>query len=196
LKKFCEQEGITAINYGNFAVVEYYLPPSRNMYIIGTVAENPDEPGNMLMKKGEYVDLLYISDKPGKEIADRLGKRAKNWIIYGGSAAVFSLFGILVERDVVFGSALHGTFLMVIGSLLIFSRNGLKIMTIIGKTVGYLFLTFFGGASILILISTIRTMSKTEGPIQAKLIGLILPLLFVAFMAYFIRGWIRALRSE
>ncbi|MEK6869196.1 MAG: hypothetical protein AABX74_03140, partial [Nanoarchaeota archaeon] len=192
----CEQEGITISNYGNFAVVEYYLPPNRNMYVLGTVAENPNAQNNMLIKKGQYVDLLYISDKPGKEIADRLGKRAKNWIVYGGSAAVFSLFGILLNRDVVFGSALPGTILMAVGFLVIISRKGYKIMLNIGKTIAYFILTIMAGALILALILTIRAILEVvEDPTQGTLLGLGFVLLFIAFVAYIIIGWFRALRS-
>jgi len=195
LKKFCEQEGITIRDYSNFAVVEYYLPPSMNMYVLGTVAENPNEPSNMLMKKGQYVDLLYLSDKPGEEIANRLGKRAKNWIVYGGIVAAVSLFAMLLERDVVFGSGLLGTIFMAVGSLVIISRKGLKISTIIAKTIGYFILTIFAGASILYLIFTIRLLSKVEGQIQGKLVGLTFAFLVVAFMAYILRKGFRALKS-
>ena len=195
LKKFCEQEGITIRDYNNFAVVEYYLPPNMNMYVLGTVAENPNEPNNMLIKKGEYVDLLYISDKPEKEIANRLGKRAKNWIVYGGAAAAVSLFAMLLERDVVFGSALPGTIIMAIGSLIIISRKGFKIITNIVKIAVYILLMILAGITILFLVVFITVLSKGEGQIQETLVGLTLVFLVVAFMAYIIRGVFRALRS-
>ncbi len=195
LKKFCEQEGITIRDYSNFAVVEYYLPPSMNMYVLGTVAENPNEPSNMLMKKGQYVDLLYLSDKPGEEIANRLGKRAKNWIVYGGAVAAVSLFAMLLERDVVFGSALPGTIIMAIGSLIIISRKGFKIITNIVKIAVYILLMILAGITILFLVVFITVLSKGEGQIQERLVGLTLVFLVVAFMAYIIRGVFRALRS-
>ena len=102
---------------------------------------------------------------------------------------------MLLERDVVFGSALPGTIIMAIGSLIIISRKGFKIITNIVKIAVYILLMILAGATILFLVVFITVLSKGEGQIQERLVGLTLVFLVVAFMAYILRKGFRALRS-
>ena len=66
----------------------------------------------------------------------------------------------------------------------------------IAKTIAYFILTIMAGALILALILTIRAILEVvEDPTQGTLLGLGFVLLFIAFVAYIIIGWFRALRS-
>lgn len=205
LKKFCEQEDITISDYRNFAIVEYYLPPNRNMYVLGTVTENPNAQNNMLITKGQYVDLLYLSDKPGEEIANRLGKRAKNWIIYGGIIAAASLLVMFLERDIVFGSGLPVTIIMALAFILFILGKGMKALNIIGKVLvgkpkkntpfNFLFI-IIGIFLFLFLMLTIIILSTYDSSLKEKSDALIVIGILSIIVAFIFRKGFKAWKSK
>ena len=194
-KNFCEQERIGVVDYQHLVAVEYYLPPDKNMYVLGTVMEDANSPNNIAIKKGEYVDMLYLTDRQEKTAVERLGKRARNWIVCGGAVAILSLFAILSHLNIIFGSGIAVTILSSVGFLIIISRKGLKIWTTFAKTVGYSVLIFFTGALFLYLIITFVILSKGSGQLQGKIIAGTFTFLIVLFIAYLLRKGFRALRS-
>ena len=103
LSKFCRQHGIrlkeASGKLSDLIILEYYLPANKGMYVMGTVAENPTEPNNMLMTKGQYVDFFYISDKHEKEAVKDISKRAERWIIGAGALASINTLTIMLNWD-------------------------------------------------------------------------------------------------
>jgi len=101
LKKFCEQNRIQLVeltgNFKDLIIIEYFLPVNKNIYAIGTVSEDRNAPNNMLMKKGQYVNFFYISDKHEKEVVKEIGDRARRWIISASALASISLFTIMLN---------------------------------------------------------------------------------------------------
>ncbi|MEK6876968.1 MAG: hypothetical protein AABX63_06110, partial [Nanoarchaeota archaeon] len=74
LRRFCQQYNINlerlSEQFMNVIVTEYYLPKSKETYVMGTVAEDSKAPNNKVLRKGTYVDFFYMSDKHEKEVVE------------------------------------------------------------------------------------------------------------------------------
>lgn len=103
LKKFCGQHGIrlkeASGRLSDLIILEYYLPVNKDTYVMGTVTEEPTAPNNMLMKKGQYVEFFYISDKHEKEAVKEIEKRAGRWIIGASVLASINMLTIILNWD-------------------------------------------------------------------------------------------------
>lgn len=106
LKKFCEQHNINfeslSARFMNVIVTEYYIPKSKEAYIMGTVMEDSTAPNNKVLRKGQYVDFFYMSDKHEKEVVENMGKDSSRLIVWGGFIASVSLFAIIYNWQEVF----------------------------------------------------------------------------------------------
>ena len=106
LKRFCGQYNINleslSEKFMNVIVTEYYLPKSKETYIMGTVMEEPKSPNNKVLRKGTYVDFFYMSDKHEKEVVENMGKDSSRLIVWGGFIASASLFAIVYNWQEVF----------------------------------------------------------------------------------------------
>ena len=106
LKRFCQQYNINldgmSENFMNVIVTEYYLPKSKETYVMGTVAEDSKAPNNKVLRKGAYVDFFYMSDKHEKEVVEKMGKISSRSIAWGGFIASLSLFAIIYNWQEVF----------------------------------------------------------------------------------------------
>lgn len=106
LKRFCGQYNINleslSEKFMNVIVTEYYLPRSKETYVMGTVMEDPKAPSNKVLRKGAYVDFFYMSDKHEKEVVEKMGKISSRLIVWGGFIASVSLFAVIYNWQEVF----------------------------------------------------------------------------------------------
>ena len=95
IKKFLKENNM---NFENFLGInkrmkysEYIISPNDKLYILGTAADNPNvEEGtavkgseDIIIQKGKYEKIFYISANPEKELVSRLKKFAFGFIIFG-----------------------------------------------------------------------------------------------------------------
>jgi len=80
-------------NVGDRKYYEYYIEPNEQLYVLGTAANSPQAPNNVLVKKGENEPTFLISDKSEKQLVGSL-----RWQMIGGFAIGGLMFigGILL----------------------------------------------------------------------------------------------------
>ena len=77
-----ERKGIST-RVGDRKYYEFYIQGEDNLYILGTAANSPEAPDNILIKKGKNEKTFLISDKDEKEFLKSTGKNMIAAIIFG-----------------------------------------------------------------------------------------------------------------
>lgn len=73
-------------------ILQYSINENDNIYVLGNVEK---ENGQLILKKGRFEELLYISDKNEMEIVKQQDKRIKTGFIVGFGACIIGIFMFL-----------------------------------------------------------------------------------------------------
>jgi len=78
-------------NVGDRRYYESYVEPDDDLFVLGTAANSPQAPDNVLIRKGENEPTYIISDKSEKEVIGSLKWTMIGAFVFGG---IFSIIGI------------------------------------------------------------------------------------------------------
>ncbi|MBU8934832.1 MAG: E3 ubiquitin ligase family protein [candidate division Zixibacteria bacterium] len=88
-----ERKGLQVTNVGDRKYYEYYIEPGDGLFVLGTAANSPDTPGNIVIKRGKNEKTFIISDKSEKAVLKNIKKTMLMCLIIGG---IFLVTGVLL----------------------------------------------------------------------------------------------------
>lgn len=80
-------------NVGDRRYYESYVEPDDDLFVLGTAANSPQAPNNVLIRKGENEPIYIISDKSEKEV---IGSLKWGMIAAFGIGGTFSIVGVVL----------------------------------------------------------------------------------------------------
>ena len=89
-------------NDRKWRVTEFYIAPGDKLYVLGTAAQKEGAPSstgheNLVVRKGGFENLMYISDRHEKTITGGFRMKALLELGAGFALSAFSLFFLLVS---------------------------------------------------------------------------------------------------
>ena len=78
---------------GDRKYYEYYIEPDDDLFVLGTAANSPQAPNNVLIRKGENEPTYIISDRSEKELIGSLKWTMIGAFVFGG---LFFIIGIVI----------------------------------------------------------------------------------------------------
>ncbi|MCK5124628.1 MAG: hypothetical protein KAR42_00085 [candidate division Zixibacteria bacterium] len=93
LEPMSAHRGLQSINIGDRKYFEYFIEPGDNLFVMGTAANDPDAPENVVIKRGKNEKTFIISDKGEKTVLQNLKKTVRTCLILGG---IFIVAGIVI----------------------------------------------------------------------------------------------------
>ncbi|NQT18158.1 MAG: hypothetical protein HQ592_00530 [Planctomycetes bacterium] len=80
---------------GDRKYFEYFIEPDEQMYVLGTAANSPSAPDNVLIRKGQNRPTFIISDRSEKELIGKLRAQMLGSFAVGGGAIVVAVIFFL-----------------------------------------------------------------------------------------------------
>lgn len=91
-----ERTGFGVATVGDRKYLEHFIEPNDNLFVLGTAANSPDAPDNVLIRKGKNEKTFIISDKKEEGVLKGLKKLMLVCFIFGG---IFVTAGLLILLD-------------------------------------------------------------------------------------------------
>ncbi len=93
--------GLRGTSVGDRKYLEHYIESGDNLFVIGTAANDPKAPDNVLIRKGRNEKAFMISDRPEKGLLKKLKKTMIISFIIGGICFVIGLVLLLQKVGII-----------------------------------------------------------------------------------------------
>ena len=85
---------------GDRKYYEYYLEPNENLFLLGTAANSPDAPNNVLIRKGTNEPIFMISHKSEGQVVSSLRWQSIGLLLLG---SILIIIGIIIPLYLSYG---------------------------------------------------------------------------------------------
>ena len=88
-------------NVGDRKYYEYYVEPDDDLFVLGTAANSPQAPDNVLIRKGENEPTYIISDRSEKELIGSLKWTMIGGFVFGGISFIGGIVMLLFFMEII-----------------------------------------------------------------------------------------------